>query len=334
MEKIIKYFKDKGLEIDEKFLKHLEGGSAVSEKDEYEHDFGKFPPHHNESWYFNFIDRKNDVYLITRWSMEMYDKNSRVMLILIVDGESFVYLKDIPIDTMPDNWEYCKRVKYYCLKPMKKWRITFEDRKLKLDVTYDAIYSVYNFSSDGARNPTELLEEFGLKILDVAAQQHYEQAMNVTGTLTIKKTGEIRKINCHGHRDHSYGTRDWIHIDGWNWAAAYFGDEYISVSRVEVFEKEFYNGFIATKDGNIPVIKVEVTTKKRDDGKTPVSSEFIITDINGKKWKFNTNTIHSLHLPLPSEKGLTEIFEQIAIFNLDGKEGDGISEYLISTRKK
>ncbi|MHA1381041.1 MAG: DUF7064 domain-containing protein [Candidatus Helarchaeota archaeon] len=332
MEKIIKYFKDKGIEVEEKFLNHLKGGTVVSEKDEYKHDFGTFPPHHNESWYFNFIDRKNNVYLITRWSMEMYDKNSRVMLILIVDGQSYVYFKDIPLETMPDNWEYCKRVKYYCLEPMKKWRITFEDRKLKLDVLYDAIYPVFNFNSDGARDPTELLEDFGLKILDVAAQQHYEQAMNVTGTLIIKKTGEVRRINCHGHRDHSYGTRDWIHIDAWNWAAAYFEDVYLSISRVSVFGKEFYNGFFSTQKGNIPVVKVEVATKTKEDGKTPISSDFKVTDINGKKWNFSTKTIHSLHLPLPSDKGMIEIFEQIAIFSLSEKEGDGISEYLISTR--
>ena len=31
--------------------------------------------------------------------------------------------------------------------------------------------------------------------------------------------------------------------------------------------------------------------------------------------------------------GFTEIFEQVVIFTCEGKEGDGISEYLISTRK-
>ncbi|MFX0139164.1 MAG: hypothetical protein ACFFDN_36315 [Candidatus Hodarchaeota archaeon] len=333
MEKIIKYFQDKGFKLDDKFLKHLESGPDISEKDEYKHDFGIFPPHHNESWYFNFIDRRNNVFLVTRLSMEMHDKKSRIMLILIIDGKANAYYKEIPLEKMPDNWEYNKKVKYYCIKPMKKWRVKFEDRKFNLDVTYDSIYPVFNFNS--ARDPTALLEEFGLEILDVAAQQHYEQAMKVTGTLTFKKTGEIRKINCHGHRDHSYGTRDWIHIDGWNWAAAKFSDgEYISLSRVEVFGKIFVNGFIATKEGNIPIKNVDVTTKTRDDGKTPVSSEFIVTDTKGKQRTIITNTIHSIHLPLPSEKGTTDIYEQIAVFNSDGKEGDGISEYLISTRNK
>lgn len=330
MEKVIKYFKDKDIELDDKLLKHIESGVDISEKDEFMHDFDTFPPHHNESWYFNFIDGKNAVYLITRWSMEMHDKKSRIMLILLVDGKSYVYLNDIPLEEMPDNWEFDSKVKYYCIEPMKQWKLTFEDKKFKLDVNYDALYPVFNFNS--VIDPIALLEKFGVEILDVAAQQHYEQAMQVTGTLTIKKTGETRNINCHGHRDHSYGTRDWIHIDGWNWAGGKCEDEYISISRVNVLGKVFVNGFIATKNGNIAVKNVEVSTRTKNDGKTPISSKFIVTDKNGKKRTLITNTIHSLHLPLPSKEGLTEIFEQIVSFKLDNKKGDGISEYLISTR--
>ncbi|MHA1263972.1 MAG: hypothetical protein ACTSRS_18490, partial [Candidatus Helarchaeota archaeon] len=56
-------------------------------------------------------------------------------------------------------------------------------------------------------------------------------------------------------------------------------------------------------------------------------------DETGKKWTMTSKTIFSMHLPLPSEKGITEIFEQVAVFDLEGMQGDGISEYLISTRK-
>ena len=329
MERIKKYLEDKGI-YSEQLLKQFAQRGEVSEKDEYKHDFGIFPPHHNESWYFNFIDRSNNLFLITRLSMEMYDKKSVIMLILLIDGEPNVYFKQLPLEKMPDNWEYNKRVKYYCIKPMKQWKIKFEDRKFDLDVTYDSVHPVFSFNS--VNTPEAIFEKFGIEILDVAAQEHYEQAMKVTGTLTLKKTGETIKINCHGHRDHSYGTRDWIHIDGWNWAAAKFEDKYISISRIEVFGKIIVNGFIATKDGNIPVTNIEVTTKTKEDGKTPVSSEFIVTDAKGIVRKFITKTIHSMHLPLPSEKGMTEIFEQVAIFKCDGKEGDGISEYMISTR--
>jgi len=130
-----------------------------------------------------------------------------------------------------------------------------------------------------------------------------------------------------------YIFHNWIHIDKWNWVAGKFEDEYFSFSRIDVLNKIIINGFIATKEGNIPVVNVEVTTKTKDDGKTPVSSEFIVTDKNGKKRTIISNTLHSLHLPLPAKEGTTEIFEQVVIFKCDDKKADGISEYLISTRK-
>jgi hypothetical protein len=56
----------------------------LSDKDEYSHDWGKFPPFHNESWYFNFIDRPNNVFLVTRLSYHMDKKKSLVLVLLII----------------------------------------------------------------------------------------------------------------------------------------------------------------------------------------------------------------------------------------------------------
>lgn len=331
MDKVLKYLKEKGIEIDGKLLEYIKKGVDISEIDEYKHDFGEFPENHNESWYFNFIDRKNNVFLFTRWSMEMFDKKSTIMAVLIIDGKPNAYLSQPTIETMPDNWEYDKKLKYICTKPMEQWKVKFEDRKFKLDVTFDARFPVFNYLSH--EDPLVSLEKYGVEILDVAAQQHYEQGMKAKGSLVLKKTGETRNIDCLGHRDHSWGTRDWVNIDRWNWISAQFEDKTINIARVEVIGKILQTGFISTKDGNIHIKNVEVTTKTKEDGKTPVSSTFGLTDEKGNKTILVSNTIQSIHLPLPSPKGKTEVFEQIVTFEYEGKEGNGISEYLISTRE-
>ncbi|MFX0133770.1 MAG: hypothetical protein ACFFDN_09005 [Candidatus Hodarchaeota archaeon] len=331
MEKVLNYLKEKGIKIDDELLKYVEKGVDISEDDEYKHDFGTFPEKHNESWYFNFIDRKNNIFLFTRWSMEMFDKKSTIMAVLIVDGKPNAYLAQPTIEIMPDNWEYDKKLKYYCIKPMDQWKVEFEDKKFKLDVTFDARFPVFNYLSH--EDPLEALEKYGVEMLEVAAQQHYEQGMKAKGTLILKKTGETRNIDCLGHRDHSWGTRDWVTIDRWNWISAQFDDKTINIARVEVLGKILQTGFISTKDGNIHIKSVEVTTKTKEDGKTPVSSTFVLTDEKGNKTTVVSNTIQSIHLPLPSPRGKTEVFEQIVTFKCEGNEGDGISEYLISTRE-
>jgi hypothetical protein len=144
---------------------------------------------------------------------------------------------------------------------------------------------------------------------------------------------ETRNIKGLGHRDHSYGIRHWVEIDGWNWVSAQFEDMTINCYKIRLPGITPQMGVIYSKDkDNVIIENIDVSTKTKEDGKTPISSTFILTDKNGNKTTLNSKTISSVYLPLPSKKGLTEIFEQVAVFTCDGKEGDGISEYLISTR--
>ncbi|MBA7536325.1 hypothetical protein ES705_28588 [subsurface metagenome] len=315
--------------------KQVNDSFDLSDKDEYSHDWGKFPPFHNESWYFNFIDRPNNVFFITRLSYNMDKKKSLVLVLPIIDGKVRVYFKEIPLEKMPTDWEIDNKVKYYCIKPMKQWRIKFKNSQVDLDVNLEGRFPVFN-SAEGT-DPLAFLKEDYTKTEQVFAQMHYEQPMIATGTLIMKKKGEVietRTIKGFGHRDHSWGVREWGGIDSWNWVVAQFEDETINFYKAKALGEVKQDGIIYSKGAdNIRITNIEVTTKTKENEKTPVSSIFIITDENGKKRTIESKTIFSQYLPLPSEKGLTEVYEQVAIFTFNGKEGDGISEYLSTTRK-
>ena len=320
------------------FKKLLENRVDMSEKDEYSHDldkiFGEWPKYHNESWYFNFIDRPNKIFFVSRLSFHMDTKKSRILLLLIIDGKDHTYYKEIPLERLPDNWELDKKIKYFCIKPMKQWRIKLEDRKFNLDINFKGRFPVFNLAEvEGSK---AIIDKYGEDFLKVAAQEHYEQPMIATGTLQVKKKGEIletRNIKGYGHRDHSWGIRKWVQIDGWNWVSAQFEDMTINFFKSDLMGISPQMGVIYSKGKENAIIeKVEVTTKTKDDGKTPISSTFTLTDKQGTKRILESKTIFSKYLPLPSRSGKTEIFEQVAIFTYKEKEGDGISEYLISTR--
>ncbi len=330
-DKILDYLKEKNQKIDANLLNYLESGVDVSEKDEYKHDFGTFPPHHNESWYFNLIDPSNKLYFITRISYEMGQKRSRIMLVLLLDGKITGYANDIPTDKMFDTLDFDKKVKYYCIEPMKKWRITYQDKRFELDISFEGRFPVYNYLSH--KDPLKSIKELGVELLERTAQHHYEQGLRATGTLTLKKKGETLKINCLGHRDHSWGTRDWVKIDRWYWISAQFEDETLNIFQIEFVGKKLLNGFYSNNEGNTTIESVEISTKTKSDGKTPISSVFNFIDEHGKKRTIESKTVHNIYLPLPSSEGFTEIFEQIATFEIDGKKGAGVAEYLISKLK-
>ena len=316
----------------------IKNRAPMKEKDEYMHDIKKemgiFPRYHNESWYFNFIDRPNKVYFVTRLSLHMDKNKSRLLLLLIIDDKDNSYYNEVTLEKMPPNWEFDDKLKYYCIKPMDEWRVKYEDKKVNLDITFKGRFPVFNLAD--VEDPKTLFEKYGEELLKVAAQEHYEQPMIATGTLSLKKKGETyqkRNIKGFGHRDHSWGIRKWVQIDGWNWVSAQFEDETINFVKSNLLGKSPQSGVIYSKDKeNVIIEQIEVITKTKEDEKTPVSSTFILTDKEGNKRTLESKTIFSKYLPLKSRTGLTEIFEQVAIFTCDGKEGDGISEYLISTR--
>ncbi|HUX98225.1 MAG TPA: hypothetical protein VMV49_01610 [Candidatus Deferrimicrobium sp.] len=308
----------------------------LNDQDEYKHDMLKqislseFPPNWSESWYFNFISKP--ISCITRISFNPAEKNSHILcLILLNDKPVNAFIDEVVIEGLPDNIGN-KRCNYTLIEPHKKWHIEYIDRKYELKFDCFARFKPFDYFEGRYDDMKELAGEY-IDLIDTAAQRHYEQACVCKGTFTQKKTGETMEFDILGHRDHSWGVRNWIYIDRWNWISAQFKDRTINIARIEVKGHLLIGGFISTKDGNKRVMDVQVKTETEQDGKTPKSSTFLITDQDDKTFSVISKTRYSIHLPQPTKFGVTEVFEQIADFEYEGIKGEGISEYLISTRK-
>ena len=308
----------------------------LNEKDEYPHhmlkvlNISEYPPNWNESWYFNFISKP--LSCITRISFKPHDGKSRILcLILENDKPIKAYINEIsiPLNDLPEKIEdnHCK---FTLIEPHKKWHVEYIDKRLELK--FDSLARFKPFDYFEGREMEEFSADY-VDLLDTAAQRHYEQACICKGSYTKRKTGESFDFEVLGHRDHSWGVRDWVYIDRWNWISAQFEDRTVNIARIEGKGHLLIGGFISTKEGNRPVKDVQITTETKEDGKTPTSSTFLITDSEGQTLKVVSKTRYSIHLPQPTEFGVTEVFEQIADFETEGKKGEGISEYLISTRK-
>jgi hypothetical protein len=308
----------------------------LSPKDEYKHDMrdmlkklslSEYPRHWNESWYFNFISKP--ISCITRISFEPQDKHSSILCLLALNDKPVnAYVNQIAIEGLPDAIGDNKCT-YTLIDPHKKWHIEYVDRKYELK--FDSLARFKPFDYFEGRKVKELAGEY-LDLIDTAAQRHYEQACICKGTFKQKKTEETIDFEVLGHRDHSWGVRNWIYIDRWNWISAQFEDQTVNIARIEAKGHLLIGGFISGKSGNKRVENVEIETKTTEDGKTPTSSTFKIIDQDGKTIEVVSSTRRSIHLPQPTKFGVTEVFEQIADFKMGTKKGEGISEYLISTR--
>ena len=316
------------------------GLGKITEQDEFKHVWRKYQEFHNESWYFNAIDFPAKTHVITRVGYRMGANELEIMFLAILDkndeSKNLMYFNRIPVKDYPEDNVYGDaKVKYQCLEPMKKWRLTFKDERFEADLLFDQRFPPYIYMSQ--EDPTEALKKYGMEILKIAAQRHYEQGMNVKGSIKLKEKGRIkeeRHLNCYGHRDHSWGTRNWVLIDGWNWVACQFEDCTMNFSRVWAFGKIIEHGFISTRTGSERVLTVEVETQKGFEGNTsvPKTSTFKITTPT-RKLTIVSKTWKSIYLARQMEQGSTEVYEQIVHFEMDGRQGYGISEYMASQKK-
>ncbi|MBD3228004.1 MAG: hypothetical protein GF329_07425 [Candidatus Lokiarchaeota archaeon] len=342
IDKIKDYLKENNLQLDDKYLKFLEyiGGDddalKLKDSDEYSHLFPEYLPNWSESWYFNFIDEQAGVDWVSRISYNPFDMKSNVLSVLFIDNNPQVYVNRLKIDEMPeDRWDLDKKVTYELVKPHSEWNLKFEDRKFELDLNWKARFESFSYLE--GIDILEYLEDY-IDLIGKASQQHYEQGGIVKGTLKLKKKNQERKINCLGHRDHSWGIREWQAVDKWNWISAQFEDKTINIAKVIIGDNILVSGFISTKDANIRIKDVEIKTeiieyedKFGSKNKRPEKSRFEITDIDDKKYIIKSRRRTSIDLPVPiPSKIKTVISEQVHNFSLNGSdyEGTGISEYL------
>jgi hypothetical protein len=286
-------------------------------KDEKLHEYPKdLKSPWKENYYFNFIDRENNAWGINHVSLMRHKQKGRFSAFHVIDGEQIMYSSYVDIE--PEMKEITDgKLKFEFLEPFKKFKLTFDGDKHKVELDYDARFEVFDYAMGknkrGGKTPME----------------HYEQALFVKGK--VEKDGKTIDIDCLGHRDHSWGYRNESQISGWNWIAVQFPNMTVNMSRVTVGAAFMGNGFISDKDGNTRIIRVNVDDTKHD-GEKPLSSVFTGTDKAGKVYKFQSEMFSQLYLPMKEKGDNVVVYENFAEYtDLEtGEKGIGIDEYLVN----
>ncbi len=83
---------------------------------------------------------------------------------------------------------------------------TVEAEQIQASCRFEALHEPYAYSVNGETCPRFL------------AHERFEQSGRVKGTITVR--GESFEFDTVGHRDHSWGTRDWGVPQHWKWIEA------------------------------------------------------------------------------------------------------------------
>jgi len=278
--------------------------------------------HWRESHYFMFYDEAHDLAGFTTMGFQPNEGQCDAGLLLFRRGRlAYLYPKrDVPFAGSWDHWTVGD-LRYELVEPLQSWRITLNDKRAQADLTFHGVSPVYDYRDNVDTLPASV------------ATAHYEQAGRVRGTVTIK--GQPIQVDAVGHRDHSWGVRDWAGPANWKWITALFDDGAgglrFALNAWEVLlqgGERTVNGFVfdgQTNHGLAPATRFEL--EYEGDGRTPRRVALHLVTDDELEYRV-TGAPRAL---FPLAKHDTIINEQMSEFVLEGAGGDACGYGVIET---
>lgn len=144
---------------------------------------------------------------------------------------------DVPADAGFDDWEVGKvRVRHG--RPFEQASVeVVAGGRASLEYAFEAVHPAYDYDSHADGCPGWV------------AENRIEQSGRVHGVLTLD--GRRIPFDTMGHRDHSWGTRDWFFSQHWKWLEAQAGpDLVVHFWQVEAVGRTVLRGYVL-RDGQI-----------------------------------------------------------------------------------
>jgi hypothetical protein len=170
---------------------------------------------------------------------------------------------------------------------------------------FEALHDAFSYRS----NPGGLPAWFALNRL--------EQTGHVTGYLDI--AGRRIEWDRTGHRDHSWGTRDWGIPHHWKWFIAYTESARIVNGWIWIARGEWgFAGYVVRDGITIPVSHIRHHAEYNDD-MTQRRLEADVVDITGETTRVVLDVYGVVRLPGRD----TVIYEGACAADIDGEQGAG-----------
>jgi len=275
----------------------------------------------NESYYFNFHDKNNDLTAFMRIGNKV-NKNEKSMFFYVMSSTLTAGIKlETPCDDKPLS---IAGLEYQEMEP-GQWRLQYNgpifnplekiEFKVTMDVTWEALNPVMDY--------VECVDEKETQMSSNVASEHYEQFGKAVGKVVID--GKALEIDALGERDLSRGIRAWGSPKMWMWINAEFSHkEAFNITKLSVEEGDIDAGYFHINSINEPLVKSDIDVEFNKG--IPSSFAMALMDKKGSTYAVKGEVVRFGMIPV-DEKMI--LIETLSKYNWDGKEGYGIAEFLV-----
>lgn len=307
----------------------------------------------NESLYFNFTDPRSRVGGYTRIGVLPNQESDIGVMMLYAGGSRLLAThQDGRVVADGDGFKVGD-LAFRRLEPLWSWRLEFSGQMIDLqdarmlmgldtddlqfesvevDITFEGVAPPFNFKNADPAAVAEMVVGARTRLGDLrrvsrVSSEHYEQTGRYSGTVKIGY--ESLRFVGSGHRDHSWGVRDWSAPRLWTWLTCQFTSEMaFNLSRVAIDSVDVFNGFICRGGVNYPLRRAALTTEFEDDGVTQKKVHFTVEDTGGEVFEVTGEVLTVIPLDLRDRGYSTLVNEALTEYHWNGRTGYGIAEYL------
>ena len=277
----------------------------------------------NESYYFNFYDKNNDLTAFMRIGNKV-NKNEKSMFFFVMTSRIIAGIKlETPCDDKPLS---AASLSYNEIES-GKWKLIFngpifdpvaevpKEFKVKMDVTWEALNPLMDYVDCVDKKQTEMSSN--------VASEHYEQFGKAVGKIEIDN--QLFEIDALGERDLSRGVRAWGSPNMWMWInSAFSHDEAFNITKLSVDEGVVDAGYFYTASVNKPLIKSDIDVEFNNG--IPSKFSMALFDKKGSEYQVIGEIIRFGMIPVDDKMIL---IETISKYLWAGKEGYGVAEFLV-----
>ncbi|SNT12406.1 DUF7064 domain-containing protein [Rhodococcoides kyotonense] len=164
-------------------------------------------------------------------------------------------------------------------EPLMGAKASFESTDLSVQFEFEGFHPAFDYDSNTTGTPSYL------------ARNRYEQSGRISGRLTWN--GTVYDFDGPGHRDQSWGTRDWDAIHHYKWIAASGNGVSANVMWTMAEGELDVNGYVFSGGVQSPIVDASARTKYGDDFVQDVV-EFELTDEAGRTTSLDLDRRHTL----------------------------------------
>lgn len=284
-------------------------------------------PEWNESHYFNFHDKKNEITVLMRIGNKK-NKNEKSMFFYLMSPNLIAGIKsETPCNDQPLN---IAGLDFKKIDP-RTWKLKYDGNvlktsdnessefKVKMDVTWEALNPIMDYK--------DCVDQEKAHLSSNVASEHFEQFGKAYGYLQINATKF--EIEALGERDFSRGIRDWGSPKMWMWINAEFSpEEAFNITKLIVEEGDIDAGYFYTSSVNKTLIESEINLELVEG--IPSIFSMNLSDEEGSEYHVSGEVIR---YGMISVDGGMILIETICKYNWEGKEGYGVAEFLVPKNK-